>query len=169
MLYFGTSICDKSKFKINFSKFLENISNKVYWLRNGNIKVNNFGYQKFEEWSNQILQQEERELVNLEKKVALESQWLQTGVTARRKRNIGRLHYLQELKSKLKIKKQLVFGAKNNIKIEDYDQKEDSPHLIAVFNNVSKAFEERSIINKFSIKILRGEKIGIIGKNGSGN
>jgi ATP-binding cassette subfamily F protein uup len=149
-------------------KFLENVSNKVYWLRNGTIKVNEQGYRKFEEWSDQILQQEERELKNLEKKVELESGWLQTGVTARRKRNIGRLHYLQELKSKLKVKRQLVFGAKNSIKIEDQDLKEDSPHLIATFTNVTKNFGEKTIINKFSIKILRGEKIGIIGKNGSG-
>ena len=152
-------------------KFLENISNKVYWLRNGVIKVNNSGYKKFEEWSNQILEQEERELNNLEKKVKLESGWLQTGVTARRKRNIGRLHYLQELRSKLKIKRQLVFGAKNNIRIEEQDLKEESPHLIATLSNVSKGFGQylcKTIINKLSLKILRGEKIGIIGKNGSG-
>ncbi|MES2676962.1 MAG: ABC-F family ATP-binding cassette domain-containing protein [Pseudomonadota bacterium] len=149
-------------------KFLENVSNKVYWLRNGALKVSNQGYRKFEEWSNQVLEQEERELQNLEKKVELESQWLQTGVTGRRKRNIGRLHYLQELKSKLKVKRQLVFGAKSNIKIEEHDLKEDSPHLIAVFSNVCKNFGERIVINRFSIKILRGEKIGIIGKNGSG-
>lgn len=149
-------------------KFLENVSNKVCWLRNGVIKVNNQGYRKFEEWSGQILEQEERELQNLEKKVELESQWLQTGVTGRRKRNIGRLHYLQDLKSKLKVKRQLVFGAKNNIKIEEHDLKEDSPHLIATFANVCKSFGEKTVINKFSIKVLRGDKIGIIGKNGSG-
>ena len=167
-------------------KFLENVSNKVYWLRNGALKVSNQGYRKFEEWSDQVLEQEERELQNLEKKVELESQWLQTGVTGRRKRNIGRLHYLQDLKSKLKVKRQLVFGAKSNIKIEEHDLKEDSPHLIAVFSNVCKSFGEKSssylgsslgdsatmgvrnVINRFSIKILRGEKIGIIGKNGSG-
>ncbi|MCE3254925.1 MAG: putative transporter ATP-binding protein [Rickettsiaceae bacterium] len=149
-------------------KFLENVSNKVYWLRNGVIKVNNQGYRKFEEWSNQILEQEERELQNLERKVELESQWLQTGVTARRKRNIGRLHYLQELKSRLKVKRQLVAGAKSNIKIEEHDLKDDSPHLIVTFSNVSKNFGEKKILDKFSIKILRGEKIGIIGRNGSG-
>lgn len=177
-------------------KFLENVSNKVFWLRNGTIKVNSSGYKHFQEWSDQILEQEERELQNLERKVELESQWLQTGVTARRKRNIGRLHYLQELKSKLKVKRQLVFGSKNSIKIEEHDLKEDSPHLIASFVNVGKSFPKNGLskvvesgspclggassrdsgtmgvnkllFDKFSLKILRGEKIGIIGKNGSG-
>jgi ATP-binding cassette subfamily F protein uup len=149
-------------------KFLENVSNKVYWLRNGVVKINDSGYKKFEEWSSQILDQEEREMKNLQKKVELESQWLQTGVTARRKRNIGRLHYLQDLKAKLKVKKQLVFSGRNSINIKDSKLEDDSPHLIATFTNVSKKFGEKTIIDKLSLKIIRGEKIGIIGKNGSG-
>jgi ATP-binding cassette subfamily F protein uup len=149
-------------------KFLENVSNKIYWLRNGNIKISHQGYRNFEEWSNQILEQEEREMTNLARKVELESGWLQTGVTARRKRNIGRLHYLQELIAQLKVKRQLVLGNKTNIKITEADIKEDSPDLIAALTNVSKNFGDKTIINKLSLKILRGEKIGIIGKNGSG-
>lgn len=149
-------------------KFLENVSNKIFWLRNGNIKINNQGYKKFEEWSSQIIKQEEREMVNLSRKVELESQWLQTGVTARRKRNIGRLHYLQELIAQLKTKRQLVINNKTNIKITDQEINDDSPDLIATLTNVSKKFDDKTIIDKLSIKILRGEKIGIIGKNGSG-
>jgi ATP-binding cassette subfamily F protein uup len=149
-------------------KFLENVSNKIYWLRNGNIKISHQGYRNFEEWSDQILAQEEREMANLARKVELESGWLQTGVTARRKRNIGRLHYLQELIAQLKIKRQLVLGNKTNIKITGQDIKEDSPDLIAALTNVSKNFGGKTIIDKLTIKILRGEKIGIIGKNGSG-
>ncbi len=149
-------------------KFLENVSNKIYWLRNSNIKISHQGYRNFEEWSNQIIAQEEREMANLARKVELESGWLQTGVTGRRKRNIGRLHYLQELIAKLKVKRQLVLGNKTNIKITEADLKEDSPDLIAALTNVSKNYGNKTIINKLTIKILRGEKIGIIGRNGSG-
>jgi ABC transport system ATP-binding/permease protein len=149
-------------------KFLENISNKVYWLRNGIIQVNNKGYGNFQEWSDSILAQEERELTNLQKKFELESAWLQTGVTARRKRNVGRLHYLSDLKAQLKTKRQLVFGAKNNIKISNQEIKDDSPSLIASFINVGKNFGDKNIFDKFNLKILRGEKIGVIGPNGSG-
>jgi len=193
-------------------KFLEKVSNKVFWLRSGNIKVNNQGYKDFDEWSQKIVEHEERELSNLQKKVKLESGWLQTGVTGRRKRNIGRLHYLQELRAKLEVTKKLVYNNNKQIRIEAQKLEEDAPQVIASFNNVSKSFglnensdmvrvgvsnpdpkvcasvnselafkeaqtygrgqetpsSTRVLVDKFSIKILRGEKIGLIGKNGTG-
>lgn len=188
-------------------KFLEKVSNKVFWLRAGTVKINNDGYKNFDEWSQIISDHEQRELLNLEKKVGLESGWLQTGVTGRRKRNIGRLHYLDELRQKLAAQKKLVNANKNNMKIggeKDFD--DDAPQVIASFNNVSKSYDlspqdadgknstqnideqnfgkrnssqndiildeknssRKILIDKFSLKILRGEKIGILGKNGSG-
>ena len=149
-------------------KFLEKISNKVFWLRAGNLKINQQGYKNFDEWSQNIIDHESRELSNLEKKVGLESGWLQTGVTGRRKRNIGRLHYLLDLRTKLEAQKKLVRANQSYIKIETQKIEEDAPQVILSFNNVSKSFENQNLIEKFSLKILRGEKIGIIGKNGAG-
>ena len=149
-------------------KFLEKVSNKVFWLRANKLKVNQQGYKDFDEWSQNIIEHERRELENLVKKVNLESGWLQTGVTGRRKRNIGRLHYLLELRAKLEAQKKLVRANQSYIKIESQKLEEDAPQVIISFNNVSKNFSEKALIDKFSIKILRGEKIGIIGKNGSG-
>ena len=149
-------------------KFLERISNKVFWLRAGQLKINNNGYKNFDEWSQGIIEQEQRELANLQKKVDLESGWLQTGVTARRKRNIGRLHYLSELQSKLEATRKLVYANRNQIKIVNQKIEEDAPQVILSFNNVSKNFGDKKLIEKFSLKILRGERIGIIGRNGSG-
>ncbi|MBU6339794.1 MAG: ATP-binding cassette domain-containing protein [Rickettsiales bacterium] len=148
--------------------FLEKISNKVFWLRAGQIKINQHGYKNFDEWSENIIEHEQREFNNLTKKVELESGWLQTGVTARRKRNIGRLHYLQELKGKLEVQKKLLNANRNSIRLTTQKIEEDAPQVILSFNNVSKGFGEKKLIDKFSLKIIRGEKIGIIGKNGSG-
>lgn len=149
-------------------KFLEKVSNKIFWLRVGNVKINNSGYKNFDEWSEGIIAQEARVLENLEKKVELESGWLQTGVTGRRKRNIGRLHYLGDLRVKLAAQRNLVKANQNQIKIESGKFEEDAPQVIISFNNVSKQYDEKILIEKFTLKILRGEKIGIIGKNGSG-
>ena len=188
-------------------KFLEKVSNKVFWLRAGTIKINHEGYKNFDEWSQSIVDHEQRELLNLEKKVGLESGWLQTGVTGRRKRNIGRLHYLDELRQKLAAQRKLVNANKNHMKIEEKDFDDDAPQVIASLNNVSKSYDlpennlqqdagfsdstadnkdlsdsiktnaskdlqqsqnKKILIDKFSLKILRGEKIGILGKNGSG-
>ena len=149
-------------------KFLEKVSNKVFWIRAGNFKINNQGYKNFDEWSQNITDHESRELENLQKKVELESGWLQTGVTARRKRNIGRLHHLNELKNKLAIQQKLVRQNQNNIKIITQKIDEDAPQIIMSFNNVTFAINEKILIKGFNYKILRGERIGIIGNNGIG-
>jgi len=150
-------------------KFLEKVSNKVFWIRSGNIKINNNGYKNFDEWSQNIIDHESREVENLQKKVDLESGWLQTGVTGRRKRNIGRLHHLLELKSKLEAQQKIVFANQNKMKIEVQKLDEDSPQVIMSFNNVSYKIDEKNLlISDFNYKILRGERIGIIGRNGVG-
>ncbi len=149
-------------------KFLEKVTNKVFWLRSGKININNYGYKNFEEWSGAIIDHEQREFNNLQKKYELEKQWLQTGVTARRKRNIGRLHYLKELQQKIVQQHHLIRQNQNKININSAKIENDAPQIIVALNNVNKAYEDKKIIDNFSIKILRGEKIGIIGKNGSG-
>ena len=153
-------------------KFLEKISNKVFWIRAGQIKINQNGYKNFDEWSQNIVEHEQRSLENLQKKVVSESQWLQTGVTGRRKRNIGRLHLLNDLRSQLANQRKIVNANQNSIKINTSDYEEDSPQLIMNLNNVSFEItnnqQNLTIINKLSLKILRRERIGIIGKNGAG-
>lgn len=90
-------------------------------------------------------------------------------MTGRRKRNIGRLHHLLELKSKLEAQQKIVFANQNKMKIEVQKLDEDSPQVIMSFNNVSyKIDEENLLISNFNYKILRGERIGIIGRNGVG-
>ena len=161
--------------------FLAKVSNKIFWLRVGDIKINNHGYENFDDWSNSIIEQENREMQNLNKKVDLESSWLQTGVTGRRKRNVGRLHYLEELRSKLNEKKRIVSGNRNKIKIHQHEECEDNSQIVVNFHNVNKIwqnisgkeaegkiFNDKKILNNFSLKIISGEKIGIIGRNGSG-
>ena len=124
-------------------KFLEKVTNKIFWLRAGNIKINNNGYADFDNWSQNIIDFEKRELLNLEKKVELESGWLQTGVTARRKRNIGRLHHLLELKGKLESQRKLVFANQNVMKINVAKSDEDAPQVIMSFNNVSLEIQQK--------------------------
>ncbi len=150
-------------------EFLKKVTNKIFWLRAGKIVVNDQGYKNFERWSSEIIEFETRTMQNLEKKVELESGWLQTGVTARRKRNIGRLHLLQDLRGQLAEQKRLVAANKNQMKINAFDKFDgDGPQVIASLNNVSKSYGEKNLIANFDLKILRGEKIGIIGKNGAG-
>lgn len=163
--------------------FLEKVSNRVFWIRAGQLKINNNGYKNFDAWSQTISNQEQREFENLAKKVEHESGWLQTGVTARRKRNIGRLHHLNDLRDKLEAQKKIIFSGQNSIKITSHSFEEESPQVIMNFNNVflsAKSLDNSSknltqtssqdliLFNEFSLRILRGERIGVVGRNGVG-
>ena len=150
-------------------EFLKKVTNKIFWLRAGKVMVNNHGYKNFDKWAGEIIDFENRKLANLEKKVELESGWLQTGVTARRKRNIGRLHHLTDLRNQLKEQKRLVNSNKNQMKIGSFKKFDDNaPQIIAAINNINKSFGEKKIISNFNLRMIRGEKIGVIGKNGAG-
>ena len=81
-------------------RFLENLSRVTLWLDRGHTKRLDAGFAKFEEWRDQILETEETELHKLDRKIASETQWLRKGVTARRKRNQGRLRALFDLRDK---------------------------------------------------------------------
>lgn len=152
-------------------EFLKNISQKVFWLDRGNIRICPKGYEFFEEWSLEMMEQEQRELVNRKKKEMLETQWESKGVRARRKRNIRRLHDLYAMREKLKTDKASFNQTINTIKLDPISPVLASK-IILEFKDVSKSFEhnkEKQIILKnFNLRVLRGDRIGVLGKNGSG-
>ena len=82
-------------------QFLKNFTNKILWIDRSRVKVNNSGYSDFENWSNTLLSQEERELQNRKQFVNLEVNWANKGVKARVKRNTRRLEQAKELKDNL--------------------------------------------------------------------
>jgi ATP-binding cassette subfamily F protein uup len=164
--YRGTLVC------ISHDRtFLKNISDKVFWLDRGKIRICPKGYSHFEEWSNKLLGQEARELKNREKILGLEEDWANRGVRARRKRNVRRLEEMKVERERLKKDKSLF---EKNIKKMELEPM--SPALgskvIAEFIKVSKKFTEgtrnKTILDQFNIRILKGDKIGVLGNNGSG-
>ena len=143
--------------------FLKHVSNATLWLDRGILHRNNKGFEHFEEWQEQIINQEIIEQKNLNKKIAEETEWLHKGVTARRKRNMGRLRRLQQLR--LERKEQIKQTGSINLEIEKGDIRSK---MIVEAKHIHKSFGEREIIRDFSIRILRGNKIGIVGPNGAG-
>jgi ATP-binding cassette subfamily F protein uup len=151
--------------------FLKNISNKVFWLDRGKIRVCPKGFGYFEEWSEMLLDQECRELERRKKIVGAELEWATKGIKARRKRNVRRVLEAKDARDKLKADESSYRKVMRKINIETVDV-ELTSNIMAEFFNVSKAFEEegrrKQILDKFSMKIAKGERIGILGKNGSG-
>ena len=147
--------------------FLNNFSNKVFWLDRGELRVLNKGYKYFDDWSCDIIEQEQKELDNLERKMKLENVWLAQGVTARRKRNQRRLKEVFVMRDKLKADRVRMKNITGEIELEKL-AKQKASKIAVEFSNVSHAFGDKVILKNYNDTVLRGEKIGIIGKNGSG-
>lgn len=156
--------------------FLKNISDKVFWLDRGRLRVCPKGFGFFDEWALMLLQQEERELQNRQKNLDMEVEWASRGVAGRRKRNVRRLDLMKAERDKLRSDKNALRRMMAKIEFTPEEQAESSSRLIAEFYNVGKAFETRRdekspgkvILDKFFLRIQRGDRIGIVGKNGAG-
>lgn len=147
--------------------FLTSVSSKTWWLDRKNIKELTKGFGHFETWSTDLLEQEEKALARMDKKLDQETAWLHKGVTARRKRNQGRLARLHQLRAQ---RAAVLSGTKkvNMTASED----ETSGRLVIEVKSASKSFStdagEKTILKPFSTKIMRGDRIGIFGPNGCG-
>ena len=143
--------------------FLNNTSSSTFWLDRGNMHRNNKGFRFFEEWQEEIIKQEIIAQNNLNRKIAEETEWLHKGVTARRRRNMGRLRKLQQLRAERKEQIKQIGNINLNIDEGDFRSK-----LVIEAKHIYKSFGEREIVKDFSTRIIKGNKIGIAGPNGAG-
>ena len=166
--YRGTILC------ISHDRtFLSNVTNKVFWLDRGNLRVSPKGFADFEEWSTLLLEQEERELKNRKAIVAQEVEWANRGVKARRKRNVRRVEQMKSMRDKLKADQSSFRRVISKIELPEPKDAEASSKIVAEFYNVHKIFkdevgDDKKILEKFNMRIVRGDRIGLLGKNGSG-
>ena len=152
--------------------FLNAISDKVFWLDRGRLRVSPRGFAQFDEWSIMILENEEKELRNREKQLKTEVEWASRGVKARRKRNVRRLEMMKEERTKLKQDRGAFDRMMAKIAIKPLEYEELSSKIVAEFYKVGKKYieehREKVILDKFNFRLVRGDRIGILGKNGSG-
>lgn len=151
--------------------FLRNISNKVFWLDRGKIRVCPKGYGYFEEWSQMLIEQEERELANRQKILELEEEWANKGVRARRKRNERRIEEMKIAREQLRKDQSLFRQTMQKLDLEPISAAMSSK-IVAEFIKVGKKFGEdgleKTILKNFNLRVIKGDKIGILGNNGSG-
>ena len=143
--------------------FLKCVSDSIIWLDRGQTRMLNKGFEAFEEWQERVYEQENIERQRLNKKIEAETEWLHKGVTARRKRNQGRLHRLYDLRNERREQIRKTGSVDLNI-----DQGELQTNLIIEAKNISKSFGDKTIVSGFSFRLMRGNKIGIVGPNGVG-
>lgn len=144
-------------------RFLENVSRSTVWLDRGETKRLGKGFGSFEEWRDKLLEEEERQQQKLGRQIEREEHWLRYGVTARRKRNVRRLDDLQKLRQQYRGYR----GPQGNVVLETSDSQE-SGKLVIEAKNISKAYNGRTLVDNFSTRIQRGDRIGLVGPNGVG-
>ena len=149
--------------------FLTRLTRSTLWLDRGSLRRKDVGFGGYEAWEEQVYAEEARAAEKLDARLKLEAHWLERGVTARRKRNVGRLEKLYEMRAQRAA--MLTPGGTAKLKIVADDTKTKS---VIVAEDVTKRFPlpdgdgERTIIRDFSLRIQRGDRIGIVGANGSG-
>ena len=144
-------------------RFLSNLSRATAWLDRGKIRQIDRGFAAFEGWRDEVLAEEEREQHKLDRKIVEEEHWLRFGVSGRRKRNVKRLGNLQALREERREYR----GAAGNANLAAAEA-DKSGKLVIEAKNISRSYGNRKIVENFSIRIQRGDRIGIVGPNGAG-
>jgi ATP-binding cassette subfamily F protein uup len=144
-------------------RFLSNLSRASVWLDRGKTKRIDIGFGQFEAWRDEQLAAEELEQHKLDRKIEAEQHWLRYGVSGRRKRNVKRLGNLYALREQRRDYR----GATGNATISAAQADKSGAQVIEA-KGISKAYGDRPIVTNFSIRIMRGDRIGIVGPNGTG-
>ncbi|VTZ49208.1 Holdfast attachment protein C [Methylocella tundrae] len=144
-------------------RFLQNLSRSTVWLDRGRTRTLARGFSEFEAWRDQELEEEERQQHKIDRKIVAEEHWLRYGVTARRKRNQKRLAGLNTMRSERRQRQ----AATGDVKLVATEGKV-SGKLVIEAEAISKSFGERPIVQNFSMRLLRADRLGVIGANGAG-
>ncbi|ANU08286.1 ABC transporter ATP-binding protein uup [Paraurantiacibacter namhicola] len=144
-------------------EFLKRLTRATLWLDRGNLRRKEVGFGGYEAWEEQVYAEEARAAERLDAKLKIEAHWLERGVTARRKRNQGRLEKLWDMRAQRAAMIGPAGSAK--LKLASDDNKTKS---VIVAEKISKSYGDRAIIRDFSLRIQRGDRIGLVGGNGAG-
>ena len=144
-------------------RFLETLCRKTLWMDRGQSRLLNSGFADFENWRDGLLDQEETDRHKLDRKIVREQHWVTHGVSGRRKRNVRRLQELHALRdTRARERKR-----EGNVNLT-LAEAEDSGKLVVRLFGISKSFGERKIVDNLSLIVKRGDRLGIVGANGTG-
>lgn len=143
--------------------FLRALTGATLWVDRGQVRRQEKGFEHFEAWRDRIWEEEDQQRHKLNRLIKSESRWAVEGISARRKRNMGRVRALQDLKAERagQIKRQgtaemaLEAGPKSGRKVIEAE-------------GLSKAFGGKEIVRDFSLKVQRGDRVAFVGPNGAG-
>ncbi|KIC11105.1 elongation factor 3 [Leisingera sp. ANG-M1] len=143
--------------------FLRALTRATLWVDRGEVRRQEKGFEHFEAWRDKVWDEEDQQRHKLNRLIKSESRWAVEGISARRKRNMGRVRALQDLKAErsAQIKRQgtaemaLEAGPKSGRKVIEAE-------------GLDKAFSGKPIVQNFSLKVQRGDRVAFVGPNGAG-
>ncbi|MFM2130725.1 MAG: hypothetical protein RL477_2271, partial [Pseudomonadota bacterium] len=144
-------------------RFLTNLTRTTAWIDRGTVRRIDRGFGEFEAWRDDVLAQEEVAQHKIDRKIAREEDWVRYGVSGRRKRNQKRLGDLHKLRQERREYR----GATGTVSMSAA-QAESAAKLVIEAKNIAKSYGERVIVKNASIRVARGDRIGIVGPNGAG-
>lgn len=145
-------------------KFMDGVSTKIAELDRGKIYSWECNYSTFLDRKQQQLEDEEKKNQLFDKKLKQEEAWLRQGIKARRTRNQGRVKRLRKMREQRASRRE-------QWKKADFETREDtavSGQQVILANDIHHKYDGHDLIRNFSVRIIRGDKIGIIGPNGCG-
>ncbi len=144
--------------------FLTRLTRATLWLDRRTMRRKEVGFGGYEAWEEQVYAEEARAAERMDAKLKIEAHWLERGVTARRKRNQGRLEKLFQMRA---ARASMIAGSGTaKLKLSSDDDFKSKSVIVA--EGISKTYGERPIIKPFSLRIQNGDRIGIVGSNGAG-
>ncbi|OYX63423.1 MAG: elongation factor 3 [Novosphingobium sp. 32-60-15] len=143
--------------------FLDRLTKATLWLDRGALRRKDIGFGSYEAWMETVYAEEARAADKLDAKLKIEAHWLERGVTARRKRNQGRLEKLWEMRAQRAAMLTPQGTAKLAIASDDAKSK-----AVIVADHATKSFGDRPIVKDFTLRITRKDRIGVVGSNGAG-
>ncbi len=144
-------------------QFLDDVANKIFWLDRGQLRAFKGGYSHYLKEKEHILQVEEAQNALFDKRLAEEEKWIRQGIKARRTRNEGRVRALKAMRDERKARVDQKGVVQMQIEASDKSGKR-----VAECKNISFDYDGKRIINSATVQIIRGDKIGIVGRNGAG-
>jgi ATP-binding cassette subfamily F protein uup len=144
--------------------FLTRLTRATLWLDRGTMRRKEVGFGGYEAWEETVYAEEARAAERLDAKLKIEAHWLERGVTARRKRNQGRLEKLHQMRA---VRAAMISGA-GTAKLKLASDDDFKSKSVIVVEGIAKTYGDRPIIKPFSLRIQNGDRIGIVGANGAG-
>ena len=143
--------------------FLNALTRATLWVDRGQVRRNEQGFASFEAWRDKVWDEEDTARHKLDRKIKSEARWAVEGISARRKRNQGRVRALADLRAEraAMIRRQSTAA----MVLEEGPQ---SGRKVIEAKGIAKSFGETQILKPFDLRILRGDRVGFVGPNGAG-